>query len=173
MSSAVTTFGVFKSLLKSAVTKDTNLDTTTRASMLARIESLPRDARLVLDFSTVESQSGFVSVDALAKSIEVAIGAGGNNRIVWARQTFDIPVNVSGTLSSMGALPGNVGASASTPIDLDDVSMEYRFSSSDTWKKFDRNTVLEEVTSIQFAAAIADQVAAVAVPGLVLVAQQV
>lgn len=173
MASAVTTFGVFKGLLKAAVTKDTSLDAATKASMMARIEALPRDSRIVLDFATVESTGGNVSVDALAKSIEIAIGAGGNNRVTWARQTFDIPVNIGGTLSSMGALPGNVGASGSTPIDLADVGLEYRFSTSDPWKVFNRNTVLEEVSSIQFAAAIADQVAVVALPGLVLVAQQV
>jgi hypothetical protein len=51
--------------------------------------------------------------------------------------------------------------------------MEYRLSSTDPWKSFDRNTVLEDVTSIQFAAAIADQAGAAALPGIVLIAQQV
>jgi hypothetical protein len=173
MSSAVTTFGVFKSLLKSAVTKDTSIDATTRASMLARIEALPRGVNITLDFSSVESTGGNVSVDDLLKSIEVAIGAGGNNRVVWARMTFDIPVTIAGTPSVIGALPGNVGASSNAAVDLADVGLEYRFSTADAWKTFDRNTVLEEVTAIQFAAAIADQVAALALPKLVIPAQQV
>lgn len=173
MSSAVTTFGVSKSLLRDSVNKNASLDAATKSSMLARIEELPRDVRLLLNFDNAESFGGFVSVDSLAKSIEVAIGAGGNNRVVFELMDFTIPLTISGTLSARGFLPGNIGASANPEVAVADIALEYRLSATDPWKTFDRSTVLEEVTSIQFAAAIADQIAAAALPGLVLVAQQV
>jgi len=173
MSSAVTTFGVFKGLLKDSVNKNSSLDAATKSSMLVRVEDLPRDERVVLNFDNVASLSGQVTVDDLAKSIEVAIGVTGNNRVEWDLMTFAVPVSIAGTLTADGFLPGNIGASANPPVAAADISMEYRLSSTDAWKTFDRNTVLEEVSSIQFAATIADQVASAALPGLVLIAQQV
>lgn len=170
--SAVTTFGVFKSLLTNAVSKDTSLDTATKASVLARINALPRGVGIKLDFSTVESFGGLVTVDDLAKSIEVASGATGTNRVEWDLLTFSVPTTVSGTLTATGFLPGHVGASANPPVADADIAMEYRFSDTDNWKTFDRSTVLEGVTTIQFAAAIADQGGAVALPVISLIAQQ-
>jgi len=172
MTTAVTTFGVFKSLLTNSVSNDSSLDAATKASMLVRINDLPRDVRVVLDFSTVESFGGLVTVDDLAKSIEVAVGATGTNRIEWDLLIFAVPLAVSGTLTATGFLPGHVGASANAPVADADIAMEYRFSGTDVWKTFDRSTVLEGVTAIQFAAAIADQGGAAALPLLALIARQ-
>jgi len=172
MSSPVTTFGVFKSLLTQAVTNDGSLSSTVRASMLARLNELPREVSISLDFSTVESTGGFASVSQLTRSIEVAIGAGGGNRVTWGLLSFAVPLTIGGMLTAAGFLAGNTGASAKPTVDLADVALQYRFSATDTWKAFDRNTVLYGVTAIQFAAAIADQIAAVALPGLHVVAIQ-
>ena len=172
MASTVTTFGVFQSLLTNSVNNDASLDSATKASMLVRLAELAREVGIVLDFSNKESVGGSVTVDDLAKSIEVAIGASGTNLVTWNLMTFSVPLMVSGTLSDAGFLLGNVGASVNGPVAAADIVLKYRMSSADAWKTFDRSTVLREVTSIQFAADIADQVGAVALPGLILVTQQ-
>lgn len=170
--SAVTTFGVFKSLLTNAINNDSSLDAATRSSMLARINELPREVSIALGFDTAESVAGQVTVDDLAKSIEVASGATGNNRVEWTLMTFAIPLTISGTLGARGFLPGNVGVSPNPRVADADISVEYRFSATDTFKTFDRSTVLKEVTSIQFAARIADQGSDASLPGLVFVTEQ-
>lgn len=170
--SAVTTFGVFKSLLTNSINNDASLSAAVKSSMLARVNELPREVSLLQDFSNVDSTGGLVTVNNLTKSIEVAVGATGTNRVEWEMATFAVPTRISGTLSSSGFLPGHGGASPNALTALADIALQYRFSSTDAWKAFNRNTVLEGVTQIQFSAAIADQVGATALPGIVLVAQQ-
>jgi hypothetical protein len=170
--SPVTTFGVFQSLLVNSVSNDGSLPSATRSSILARLNELPREVGLSLDFSNVESTGGLVTVNQLTKSIEVAAGVSGANRVQWKLENFGVPMVVSGTLSDRGVLPGNVGASANAPVPSADIAIQYRLSSTDVWKTFDRNTVLADVSAIQFAATIADQVAPKALPGLHLIAQQ-
>jgi len=170
--STVTTLAIFKQLLTKSVNADTTLDDTTRASILARIDDMTSDVALLLDFSTVESVSGQASVDELNRSIEVAAGATGNNRVVWDAMTFAVPVDISGGLGTQGFLPGHVGSSGNSPVATSDITLEYRSSTTDNWKKFDRNSFLEDVTAIQFAAAIADQVGDAALPTINLIAEQ-
>lgn len=170
--STVTTLAIFKQLLTRSVNADTSLDTTTRASMLARIEDMTSDVALLLDYSTVESVSGQVVLNGLNRSIEVGIGSTGNNRVIWSAMTFSVPVDICGGSGTQGFLPGHVGSSANPPVVTTDIIMEYRFSTADVWKKFDRNSFLEDVTNIQFAAAIADQVADAALPAINLIAEQ-
>ena len=170
--SPITTFGVFKNLLTQAVNNDSTLSSAVKSSMLARLNELPREVGIALDFSTVESVAGFVSVSQITRSVEVAIGASGSNRATWGLLSFGVPLTIGGMKTAAGFFAGNTGASANTPVAIADVALEYRLSATDSWKSFDRNTVLYGVTAIQFAAAIADQVAAVALPGLHLGAVQ-
>lgn len=172
MVSPITTFGVFKSLLTQAVNNDGTLSSAVKSSMLARLNELPREVSIALDFSTVESVAGFVSVSPITRSVEVAIGASGSNRATWGLLNFGVPLTIGGVKTADGFFAGNAGASANPLVDITGVSLEYRLSATDAWKAFDRNTVLYGVTAIQFAAAVADQVAAVALPGLHLVAVQ-
>jgi hypothetical protein len=170
--STVTTLAIFKQLLTNAVNADASLDDTTRASMLARIADMTSDVALLLDFSNVSSVAGQVSLDELNRSIEVATGATGNNRVIWNQMTFAVPVDISGSRGERGFLPGHVGSSGNSPVDSADISLEYRFGATDPWKKFTRNSLLEDVTTVQFAAAIADQGADAALPTLNLIAEQ-
>jgi hypothetical protein len=170
--STVTTLAIFKQLLTKSVNADTTLDDTTRASMLARIDDMTEDVALLLDYANAESVSGQVTLDELNRSIEVATGATGNNRVVWESMTFAVPVDISGGLGTQGFLPGHVGSSANSPVATADISLEYRFSATDPWKKFDRNVLLEDVTTIQFAAAIADQGSDAALPTINLIPEQ-
>lgn len=170
--STVTTWAIFKQLLTKSVNADTTLDDTTRASILARIDDMTSDLALLLDYSNVESVAGQVTLVALDKSIEVASGATGNNRVIWNTQLFAVPVDISGSLGEKGFLPGHVGSSSNSPVANADISLEYRFGTTDPWKKFDRNSLLEDVATIQFAAAIEDQGSDAALPTLNLVAEQ-
>jgi hypothetical protein len=170
--STVTTWAIFKQLLTNSVNADTSLDDTTSASILARIADMTADVALLLDFSSVESVAGQVTLDELNRSIEVASGATGNNRVIWNLMTFAVPVDISGSLGTRGFLAGHVGSSVNSPVAEADITLEYRFSATDPWKKFDRNSLLEDVATIQFAAAIADQGSDAALPTLNLVAEQ-
>lgn len=170
--STITTWAIFKQLLANAVNADTSLDDTTRASILARIDDMTADVALLLDFSNVASVAGQVTVDELNQSIEVATGATGNNRVIWDQMTFAVPVDIPGTLGEYGFLPGHIGSSGNPAVANADISLEYRLSATDSWKKFTRNSFLEDVVSIQFAAAIADQGGDAALPTLNMVAEQ-
>jgi hypothetical protein len=171
-SSTVSTFAIFQQLVTASVNKDSDLDAAAKASMLTRLASMARQCGLVEDFSTVESSVGSVTVDAANKSIEVAIGATGTNRVVFTQRTWQVPMTVAGTLTATGFFTGNTGTSANAAVADADISMQYRFGANDTWKNFDKATVLSEVTVLQIAVDIADQVAATALPGIVLIATQ-
>lgn len=171
--SSVTTFGIFKSLLTKAVTADASLDAGTRASMLSRINELARRDHLLLDHSNVESTAGNVAVNAAASAIEVTLGAVGNNRVQWSARSFVVPVDIDGTLGERGFLPGHGGQSALPLIALADISLLYRTSSTGVWQPFVRNTLLREVSWIQFAANIADQLANSALPQVNMILFQV
>lgn len=161
---AVTTFGIFQSLLTNAVNSDATLDASTKASMLTRINELARADLLLFDVNNVLSVQGNVSKSEATQSIEVAIGAGGTNRVEWAAKQFTVPIDIDGTLGTRGFLPGHVGQSANPAVAMTDVSLFYRTSSNGTWLPFTRSTLLRGVTYIQFAANIADQLAVAALP---------
>lgn len=170
---SVTTFGIFQALLNKSVNADASLDASTKASMLTRINELARRDHLLLDCNNFESGQGNVSVSLATSSIEVASGVVGTNRVQWAPRTFSVPVDIDGSLGARGFLPGHGGQSANPLVDLDDISLLYRTSSTGSWQPFSRNTILREVSWIQFAAAIADQVADAAMPQVNLILYQV
>ena len=167
-----TTFAIFQSLLRESVNKDTALDSATKAAMLARIDDLPRDVEVIFDFDNVDSTYGSVTVDQANKSIELAVGVLGTNRVEWEMMTFSVPVTISGVKTAIGAFMGNAGTSASALVSDTDLSFQYRTGASDSWKNFDKSTVLETVTSLQIAVNIADQVGVTALPGVVFIAKQ-
>jgi|SRR5210317_853854 len=172
MATTVSTFAIFQQLLTASVNKDSSLDTTAKMSMLTRLAELAREVSLVEDHSTVESVAGQVTADDANLSIEVATGATGNNRVTFVARTFMVPVTVAGTVADKGFMLGSTGTSANAAVAAADVSVQYRFSTTDPWKNFTQSSVLKGVTSIQFAADIADQGADAALPSLVFVATQ-
>lgn len=175
MTSPISTFGIFQALLTRSVNADTSLDSSAKSAMLTRIRELTKDKLIELDYSNVESTGGNVTVSALTRSIEVALGVVGNNRVIWKPMTVAVPLTVAGTLTALGFFTGNVGASAHAALVAADIGLQYRFGPSDPlWKRFDRNLVLDdEVTTIQFAVDIADQIANLALPTLIVPASQV
>lgn len=168
---AVTTFDIFKSLLQTAVNEATSIDAATKASMTTRITELPKQEIVDLTFANVDSAFGFVTVDDTNKSIEVAIGTPGTNRVEWNEMTWQVPRQIRGTPGTDGGAGnggfwlGEIGTSA-TPAKVAeaDITLQYRLGSADAkWKNFDDTTVLDGVTAIIFGADIADQGGAAAV----------
>lgn len=166
--STVTTFAIFQQLLRDAVNSDTTLSATTKASMLARIDDLPKMGLLVEDFESYLSSSGDVTVDATNRSIEVGTTASGLNRVIFGLHTFPVPVTISGAKTLTGFYTGGVGTSPNAEVDLADLNVQYRFSLTDTWKNLSQASLLTGVTAIQIAVDIADQLAAAALPQIVL-----
>lgn len=168
----VTTFEIFKNLLLNAVNGDSSLDTATRASMVTRVNELPREMILDLTVSNAESVQGSVSKEVANVALLVTTGSSGNNRVTWEEMEFPVPVQIDGTVGVKGFLPGHSGEATDPQVDVDDVSVQYRLGSSDDWKAFTRNTVLHGVSKIQFAADIADQGSESAMPNIHIRARQ-
>ncbi len=171
MASAVSTFGIFQSLLTSSVTNDTTLDAATKASMLTRINELARGIDLRLDISNVESVTGQAVKNEALNAIE--IGTPGTSRVEWNSMTFTVPVDIDGTAGEDGFLPGHGGDGADPLVTVADISLQYRLTAAGAWQAFRRTTLLKGVTFIQFAADVADPTLASVLPQINLVANQV
>jgi len=142
-----TTFSMFQQILSDAVDAYSNLDTTFKSALKTRISALPKLERVSLTAENVESSTD-ATVSEANNSITVVSGSSGT--IQWEMANFSTPVRIDGTLGEIGALVGHVGGGSNTPIANSDINLYYRESSSGTYKAFGRNTVLNEVTSIQF-----------------------
>lgn len=174
MASTVTTFAIFKSLLTQSVAANPSLDAATRAAMNTRISELANEDRIVLDQPKVQSVGGNVSEDTANGSINVALGVPGSpNRVEFDPLTYLVPVRVDGTKGIRGFLPGHAGTSVLPLVAQADISLQYRTSATAAWTNFDRTTVVDEVTWIQFAATIATQLANGSVPAINIHAEQV
>lgn len=173
MASTVTTFAVFQTLLQRSVDLDPNLDSATKAAMKTRIQNLVREQEIVLDQEKAQSVTGAVTENTTTKSLDVAIAALGTNRVEFDPIQFFVPVTVDGTRGIRGFLPGHAGTSVLPLVAQSGITLQYRLSSGAPWATFDRTTLLQEVTWIQFAAAIADQVVASSLPALHIHAEQV
>lgn len=173
MASTVTTFAVFQALLLRSIDQDAYLDTATKAALKTRVQNLVREDEIVLDYKSVQSTAGFVSTNPETKTVDVAVGSGGTNRIEFTPLQYLVPLQIKGTEGIGGFLPGHVGSSSNTPIVQSALTLQYRLASADSWASFDRNTVLDEVTWVQFAVKIADQVGIVSVPAIHIHAEQV
>jgi hypothetical protein len=170
--STVTTFAIFQQLLRNAVNNDSSLDATTKASMLARIDDLPQMGVLVEDYATAESYTGDVTVDPANRSIEIGTTATGINRVIFALHTFPVPVTIAGADTLTGFYTGGTGVSPNPEVAIADLGVQYRFSTTDSWKNLSQSSLLKGVTAIQLAVDIADQVALAALPQIVLAITQ-
>jgi hypothetical protein len=167
----VTTFDIFKSLLQTAVNEATSIDSATKASMTTRITELAKQEIVDLTYATVDSTGGFVTVDDANKSIEVAIGSPGTNRVEWDELTWQVPRQIRGTPGTDGGAGnggfwlGEIGTSVTAvKVPEADITLQYRLGTADAnWKNFDDTTILDGVTAIIFGADIADQPGAAAV----------
>lgn len=168
--STVTTFAIFQQLLRRSINADTSLDSTTKASMLSRVDALVQRDLIVEDFSTVNSNTGDASVDEANRVI--TLGATNPSRVVFDLRQFTVPVTISGADTPKGFLTGNIGTGGDPEVDLADVSVQYRFSTTDTWKNLSQASLLKGVTAIQFAVDIVTQVAAASLPQLLFVPTQ-
>jgi hypothetical protein len=173
MASTVTTFAVFQTLLQRSVDLDPNLDSATKAAMKTRIQNLAREQEIVLGQPKASSTSGAVTENPTTQSIDVAIAALGTNRVEFDPIQFFVPVTVDGTKGVRGFMPGVAGTSVLPLVAQAGITLQYRLASGDPWSNFDRTTLLSEVTWIQFAANIADQVAASSLPDIHIHAEQV
>jgi len=171
--STVTTFAVFQALLSRSVDLDPNLDSATRASIKTRVQNLQREQEIVLDQSKALSVTGAVTENTVSKSLDAAIAALGTNRVEFDPISLFIPVTVDGTRGIKGFMPGHAGSSALPLIVQADITIRYRLAAGDPWSTFDRTTVLPEVTWIQFAVDIADQIATSSLPAIHIHAEQV
>lgn len=171
MASTVTTFAVFQTLLQRSIDLDPNLDTATKASLKTRAANLARQQDIVLDQSKLLSTSGQATEDIPNGAINV--GTPGVSGVEFDPMTFVIPLRVDGTKGVRGFLPGHVGTSANPLVDTTDITLKYRLASGDQYQKFDRTTVLDEVTWIQFAVDIVDPGILSALPALHVHAEQV
>ena len=141
--------------------------------MKTRIQNLPREQEIVLDQSKAQSVTGAVTENTTTKSLDVAIAVLGTNRVEFDPIQLFVPVTVDGTRGIRGFLPGHAGTSALPLVAQSGITLQYRLAAGDPWATFDRTTLLPEVTWIQFAAAIADQVATSALPAIHVHAEQV
>lgn len=172
MPSTVTTFAVFQSLLQQSIDSNSYLDAATKAALKTRAANLPRQQDIVLDQSVALSVSGSVTEDVPNRTLAVDTGVG-PNRVEFDPMIFVVPLRVNGTKGVRGFLPGHSGTSAVDQVVSADVSLQYRLASSDAYQNFDRSTVLDEVTWIQFAANVAVQTVASVLPAIHVHAEQV
>ncbi len=172
MPSTVTTFAVFRSLLTRSIDLDANLDSATKAAMKSRVAQLARQQDIVLDQAKALAASGNASESAADRTLLMS-GVAGTGRVEFDPMTFTVPLRVTGTFGPRGFLMGTSGTSVVAQIVATALSLQYRTATGDAWSNFDRSTVLDEVTWIQFAVDISTQVAPVSVPALHIHADQV
>lgn len=174
MSSPVATFGVFQALLSRSVDLDPNLDSATKASIKTRVAYLAREQEIVLTEAGGFSFQGNCVDDIANRAIKVILGAPSTpNRVEFDPMIFSVPLRIEGNGGVRGFMPGASGASALPQVVTADITLQYRLAAADPWSNWDRNSLLPEVTWIQFAANIEDQLADSALPDLHVHAEQI
>lgn len=149
-----TTFSMFQQLLRNSVNNDSTLEATLKSALLLRIDYLCRDEHHVMGASQVNAISGG-TVDEATDSIEVPDAA--TAEITYDLITFGTPVTISGAMSSLGLLLGHTGQGSNPAVVEADITLQYRETDTDSWKAFTRTVVLNDVSSVQFKAAVAVQ----------------
>lgn len=172
MASTVTTFAVFTALLQRSVQLDANLDAPTKASIMTRLQNLPREQEVVLDQGKALSVTGNATENVVTRSIDIS-AVTGTSRVEYDPMQFFVPLRIDGTKGIGGFMPGHAGTSVRALVAQEDLSIQYKLASSDPWSDFDRSTVLDEVTWVQFAANVATQSAIGSVPAIHIHAEQV
>jgi hypothetical protein len=164
-----TTFSMFQQLLRNSINNDSSLEATLKAALLLRVDYLARDEQHIMGASEVNAITGG-TVDEATDSITFGTGVGGD--ITFDLITFGTPVTIDGTKTAIGLLLGNVGQGSNPAVAEADITLQYRTSTSGAWKAFGRNVVLDGVSTIQFKATVAAQVADADMPKLHLVPEQ-
>lgn len=149
-----TTFSMFQQLLSESIDANSDLSDTFKAALKLRVTALPKYEPIALTSQNVDSLVN-ATVDAATDSILCPDGT--TAEIEWDLITFDTPVRIEGTIGVMGALIGHVGQGVETPVADADITLQYRLSATGTYVAFTRDTVLAEVTTVQFKALIASQ----------------
>lgn len=152
-------------LLSEAVDADADLSDTMISGLKNRITYLSREELVTLGAENAESFTGDASVDEATNSITIVSGASPST-VIFEMSTFGTPCRVLGSKGDIGALVGHVGEGSNSPVANADISLTYRTSSSGTWIAFTRNTVLDNISTIQFKATIAAQGADADLPQL-------
>lgn len=164
-----TTFSMFQQLLKDAVDADANLNSTMKSALKLRVDALSRIEDVELTAQNVDSSTD-VTVDEATDSILVPDTSGGT--VEWEMVTFSTPVRIDGTIGAIGVLIGHTGQGSNPAVDEADITLQYRETASGAYKAFNRNVVLDEVSSIQIKAIIAVQTGDHDLPQLHLIAEQ-
>jgi len=168
-----TTFSMFQQLLKDSVDANSNLTTTLSVALKARVDAMSAMELVSLTATNVDSTVGNVAVDETTNSIVVSTGAPPvENRVIFDMATFATPVRVSGTYGEFGAVLGHDGSGANDPVASADITLYYRYATTASWVIFNRQTVLDEVSTLQMSAVIATQAADADMPQMHLVAEQ-
>jgi len=164
-----TTWSMFVQLLREALDSDTGLSDTLKAALKARCDALTPEEHHVLSSMNVESSTGVVVSEA-NDTITVPTGAGGD--VTWDLITFDTPVRIDGTIGGIGVLLGHAGQGSNPAVAESDITLQYRESTSGSWRAFGRTVVIDEVSTVQFKATIAVQGADADLPQLHILAEQ-
>lgn len=172
MPSTVTNFAVTQSLLSQSIDSNSYLDAATKAALKTRVANLAKQQDIVLDQSKVLSTTGGCAENVPNRVVTVNTGAG-PNRVEFDPMTFLVPLRVDGTKGVGGFLPGTIGTSQLPQVAAEDITLQFRLAASDAFQDFDKSTVLDEVTWIQFAANVAVQLALSALPVINVHAEQV
>ena len=164
-----TTFSMMVQLLSESVDANTSLTSIMMTALKARLNVLPRYEPQEFTSGNVEAIAGG-AVDEETDSITFLSGTDGT--IEWSGITFATPVRIEGTPTEIGALIGNVGQGANTPIANSDITLHYRDVVNGTWKAFGRNVVIDETSYFKLRATIATLGADGDMPQLHIIAEQ-
>lgn len=164
-----TTFSMFQELLKDSINANSSLSSTMAAALLLRVDALPKYEPHALTAQNVNAITGG-TVDEATDSITVPSGSGAE--ITWDLISFSTPVRIEGVDGPFGVLVGHVGQGSNSPVANADITLQYRETTTGTWRSFTRNTVLDEVSSVQFKATVGTQGADADMPQLHVIAEQ-
>lgn len=168
-----TTFQVFQQTLRETIDRDNVLSVVMKSALKLRVEALAKTVPVVFGAATISSVSGNVSVDQGLAAVTVGAGAPATaNRIEWSPVSFATPVRISGS-QGYGVLLGHAGEDEETGVvDFADIDVFWRAALSDPWRRFSRVTVIDEATTVYFAAEVAEQAEDLLVPQLWILAEQ-
>jgi len=164
-----TTFSMFVQLLKDSIDANDDLSDSMKVALKVRADALPRIQDVELTSRNVSASSN-ATVDIPNDKITVADGDSGY--VEFNLETFDTPVRIEGTIGTIGALLGHVGQGVNPAVAEADLVMKYRLATSDAWRAFGRNVVVDEATQVQFRVEIDTQTGDHDLPQIHVIAEQ-
>lgn len=165
-----TTFEIFKRLLNEAVSADDDLSATQIAELQARIEALTETE--ILELGCENATGTLTNVTRTEETDSLTVLDTESGSVIFALHEFDTPVTVFGTYGVTGALIGTVGGGSNDPVPEADITLQYRLTTSASWRAFSRNVIISGVEQIQFRVAIAAQAGDHDIPKLWIVCEQ-